>query len=304
MKHYKKQGNNNKYWKYQLGALLCVLLAALCCAVFLFLREAPTRPVESAAKLSPEVHESLYSENVPLPGSAASLDIAPPSPPFAVMSPRVVCLTFDDGPSVHTARILDILKKYDVPATFFLVGQNVERRPELVRRMKAEGHRLAVHTYTHDYRKVYASVGSYLDDFYKTQKAIYSAAGERPVIFRFPGGSVNNWNRRVRAALTAKMTSLGFRYYDWNVSGADSAPRVTSGDIYANISGGVMRHKISIVLMHDTSEKTMEALERVIVTLKKEGVVFKSIDGSVPAISFHSSPRRHIDAARTAVGNL
>lgn len=203
----------------------------------------------------------------------------------------IVCLTFDDGPSPHTRQILDTLKKYGVKATFFIVGRSAQFHPELVLMEKEQGHRLAVHTYSHEYPKVYASVKSYLDDFHKTQDAIYAAAGEKPVIFRFPGGSVNSWNKSIRVPLIAETERLGYRYFDWNVSGADSAPRVTSYDIFANIASGVKRGRTNVVLMHDTSKKSADALESVIKNLQKRGYVFKTIGDDTPQVTFHKKQK-------------
>ena len=144
-----------------------------------------------------------------------------------------------------------------------------------------------MHTYNHDYKEIYSSAAAGIRDFEKTRELIYKVTGERPAFYRFPGGSVSRWNRGVRKAMAEKLTKEGLRFYDWNVSGADSAPRVTSADICGNITGGVLKRQVSVVLMHDTSKKTLEALEPIIIRLKKEGVEFRRLDQQIPQIAFY-----------------
>ena len=108
--------------------------------------------------------------------------------------PNTVYLTFDDGPSSRTSEILDILKKENIKATFFVIGKEGEKEPEIMRRIVEEGHTLGIHTYSHVYTNVYASVESYLEDFNRTYELIYEATGLKTEIFRFPGGSINKYN--------------------------------------------------------------------------------------------------------------
>ena len=105
---------------------------------------------------------------------------------------NAVYLTFDDGPSARTDEILEILDKYGVKATFFVVGANEEGDLERMQKIVAAGHTLAIHSYSHDYKKIYASVEAYLEDFNQMFCQIYEATGVKPQIFRFPGGSVSS----------------------------------------------------------------------------------------------------------------
>lgn len=258
------------YGKMFLAAALIAAAAAAAWWIYL----SPPRMRERAAE-----DAAGPAENVP---SGLPIDLTrSPKAPIGT-----VCLTFDDGPSPHTPFILDTLRKYGVKATFFIVGKNARLYPEFVRREKDEGHSLAVHTYSHEYKKIYSGVPAYMGDLYRTQDAIYDAAGEKPLIFRFPGGSVNKYNRRIRGSLEAELGKRGLRYFDWNVTGADSAPRVTSQDIYANIVSGVRRGRTNVVLMHDTSLKSAEALESILIDLRKRGYAFEAINAGTPAVTF------------------
>lgn len=104
---------------------------------------------------------------------------------------KKVYLTFDDGPSSNTDAILDILREYDVKATFFVVGKTDERSKAAYQRIVAEGHTLAMHSYSHNYSEVYASKESFINDLTSLQEYLYEVTGVWPRFYRFPGGSSN-----------------------------------------------------------------------------------------------------------------
>src|SRR5699024_5238173 len=103
---------------------------------------------------------------------------------------KAVYLTFDDGPSENTGRILDILKQYNIKATFFVTGNNQEH-DDMIKRAFDEGHSIGLHTYTHDYASVYASEEAYFDDLKKISDLVESIIGQKSYLIRFPGGSSN-----------------------------------------------------------------------------------------------------------------
>ncbi|MEG1824962.1 MAG: polysaccharide deacetylase family protein [Cloacibacillus sp.] len=197
-----------------------------------------------------------------------------------------VYLTFDDGPSKHTGAFLDILKKHNIHATFFVVGTNVEKYPDIIRRMHKEGHTIAVHTYSHRYKEIYSSVDAYLSDFAKVNNAIYSLTGKQSGLFRFPGGSINVFNYRIYEELTAEMLRRGFRFFDWNVSAGDAAKRVLRANIVSNVADNVSRRHPNVVLMHDTSELSLSALDAIVVSLKAKNYVFKPLKSSCRPLTF------------------
>lgn len=206
--------------------------------------------------------------------------------PF-VKKEKTVYLTFDDGPSRHTEKILRILGKYNIKATFFVVGKNDPKSKKFMRRIVEEGHTLAPHSYTHAYDKIYTSVDSFLDDFKKINDLIYETTGVKPNILRFPGGTVNVYNRRIFRELSAEMLRRGYTFYDWDVSAADATKSATADSVMKSIIYGVHENRRNIVLMHDTSEKTLKALEKTIIYLKNKGFAFDRLTNEVEPVTFY-----------------
>lgn len=203
---------------------------------------------------------------------------------------KTVYLTFDDGVSLNnTEQVLDILKEYDVKATFFMVHNSKAGADDVIQRVIDEGHSIGVHTYSHDYEKVYQSVDSFLDDFNKMWTYLKEEFDYETKIFRFPGGSINTYNLAVYDQIIPEMYRRGFLYYDWNASAEDAASGgISKTQIVKSILKEVRRNDRSIVLMHDSEymDSTVAALPEIIETLQAEGYVFKLIDDTVKPISF------------------
>ncbi|MBR2028559.1 MAG: polysaccharide deacetylase family protein [Oscillospiraceae bacterium] len=199
----------------------------------------------------------------------------------------VVYLTFDDGPSANTETVLDILKANGIKATFFVVNNDIEAHQHLYKRIVDEGHTLGIHTYSHQYNKIYSSVDEYLADFNMIFEKVYSITGVKPTIFRFPGGSINTYNQNFYRQLIAEMLRRGFVYYDWNVSSGDAGVTYTSAAIHSAVLNGIGSKSKSIVLMHDSSTKhaTVGALQSIIDALK-ETHEFRPLDNTVEPTVF------------------
>lgn len=199
----------------------------------------------------------------------------------------VVYLTFDDGPSNNTVTVLDTLKANDIKATFFVVNNNIESQQYLYKRIVEEGHTLGIHTYSHQYTKIYNSVEDYLDDFYQIYTKVYELTGVQPTVFRFPGGSINTYNHQIYFELIGEMLRRGFVYYDWNVSSGDAGQTFTPAEIHSAVVLGAVTKDRSIVLMHDSSTKyaTASALQSIIDSLK-DTHVFLPLDNSVQPTVF------------------
>ena len=148
-----------------------------------------------------------------------------------------VYLTFDDGPSDRTDEVLKILDEKGVKATFFVIGREDETSIQRIKKAAAAGHTIGMHSYSHDYEKIYTSVEDFLDDFYKLFVILRDEAGVTPTVFRFPGGSLNNYNQGVYKEIIAEMLRRGFRYYDWNLSAEDAAKKSPSASTLATSSG-------------------------------------------------------------------
>ncbi len=188
---------------------------------------------------------------------------------------KTVYLTFDDGPSNKvTPKILDVLKKENVKATFFIIGNQAETRKNIIKREFDEGHTVAVHSYTHRYGEIYASPKSLLEDIDKCNELIKSVTGEYSKIYRFPGGSFG-----LSQKLVSAVTEHGMRYVDWNASTRDA-------EIYGATPAQLVKSAIStsacsdnvVLLAHDSTSKssTAEALKDIIAHFKNEGYVFEA----------------------------
>ena len=201
---------------------------------------------------------------------------------------NVVYLTFDDGPSSNTRDVLAILDKYNIKATFFVVGNEDPAAKIYLKEIVARGHSIGVHTYTHDYTNIYSSVDAYLDDFYKAYNYIYTATGVKPNIFRFAGGSINIFNGHLYKQIIAEMTRRGFVYYDWNVSAEDAMTNATWTSIYNNVLNSLKGKSRAVVLMHDGPGRhvTVTALEDLIKVLLADGYTFDKLTHNDKPITF------------------
>lgn len=192
----------------------------------------------------------------------------------------VIYLTFDDGPrSGTTDVILDILKEEGVSATFFVTNGGPD---DLIKRIYEEGHTIALHTASHDYSVVYASVDNYFSDLYSVSDRVKRITGVESKIIRFPGGTSNTVSRKycsgIMTTLTKEVLNRGFKYYDWNVSSGDaSGSGVSSDDVYNNVVNGLKKNRSNIVLMHDTKGITRDALKNIIKYGKDNGYSFEKI---------------------------
>ena len=184
---------------------------------------------------------------------------------------REVYLTFDDGPSGNTGRILDILAEYDVKATFFVVGKENKEYQPLYNRIVEDGHTLAMHSYSHKYKEIYQSVETYAADLTKLQNFLYRTTGVRCKFCRFPGGSSNTVSEVDMHDLISYLDQRGISYFDWNVSSGDAANTyISPEDIVKNCTEKLENYHEAIILMHDATDKnsTVEALPEVIETIQ------------------------------------
>ena len=193
-----------------------------------------------------------------------------------------VYLTFDDGPSDNTYSILSYLEQYNVKATNRSEGCYAK-----LRAIAAAGHSIGVHSASHVYKDIYSSVEAYLDDFHEAWDIIYDATGIKTEIFRFPGGSVNDFNTETRDKIIQEMTRRGFRYYDWNVESGD-VDGATWTDMYNSIPSDIANCYRSIVLMHDSNStpNTVLVLGDVLHALVSDGYKFDKINNDTRPVQF------------------
>ena len=194
---------------------------------------------------------------------------------------KICYLTFDDGPSENTLKILEILKKYNAKATFFVVGTaHLEYLPQI----HAAGHTVGLHSDTHRYDIIYKSTDAYFKDLKALSDKVKTKIGIEPKVMRFPGGSSNiqgdKYCKGIMKQLIKQVPQKGYFYFDWNVDSLDASGKNVS---YTKIRDSVLTsatNKNSIcVLMHDTEAKdsTVTALPEIIEGLRKQGYVFKAL---------------------------
>ena len=196
---------------------------------------------------------------------------------------KTIYLTFDDGPGPYTDQLLDVLAEYDVKATFFITG-SYEDYFDCIRRAHEEGHTIAVHTYSHNYRQIYGSVQAYFDDFKACEELIYEYTGSYTKLFRFPGGSsntVSSFNPGIMGALATYMRDMGYYYFDWNVSSGDAkVVQIPTYEVYRNVINGCAQYDTNVVLQHDAKDFSVRAVEDIIKWGLENGYQFLPLDES------------------------
>lgn len=187
---------------------------------------------------------------------------------------KKVYLTFDDGPSSNTDRILDILKENGIKATFFVVGKTDETSLKAYRRIVEEGHTLAMHSYSHKYSEIYESKESFIADLEKLQEHLYQVTGVWPRFYRFPGGSSNTVSKTDMQELIDYLDESGITYFDWNIASGDAVSReLDTESIVKNCVDSIDAHTECMILMHDAADKntTVEALPEIIAQVQDRG---------------------------------
>lgn len=196
---------------------------------------------------------------------------------------KIAYLTFDDGPCEHTEEILKILTEKEAVATFFV--KNNDKYIDKLSSILDQGSALAMHTYTHDYKKIYSSVDAYFEDLYAIEKVIFEKTGVSPKIMRLPGGSSNSISKQyakgVVTQIVARLKAEGYTYFDWNVDSRDASSDKdkSAAALLNNVKKQCKNNQIINVLMHDTNDKktTVEALPQIIDYLKSEGYIFMTL---------------------------
>lgn len=199
--------------------------------------------------------------------------------------PKTMYLTFDDGPSEeNTARVLDILKERNIKATFFLVGENVRKHPEMARRIVEEGHVIGIHSDTHNYENIYESVESFMQDLETARQTIYEVTGVDTTLVRFPGGSINAYNKELSEFIIEEITKQGYIYFDWNASLEDAVEKAAPEKLVANGVETTLGRKKVVMLAHDVVYSTGICLNDLLDSLPEYEM--KVIDADVEAIQF------------------
>lgn len=206
---------------------------------------------------------------------------------------KKIYLTFDDGPSSSTNEILDILKAYDIKATFFVVGKTDEASKEAYKRIVSEGHTLGMHSYSHVYQDIYQSKESFIEDLSQLQEYLYEVTGVWSRYYRFPGGSSNTVSKVDMQELIVWVNENDITYYDWNIMSGDAVSGHLSKEaIVDNCLENIDNQSVSMILMHDAADKktTVEALPEIITRIRLRG------DACFLPITDETVPVQHVKA--------
>lgn len=228
-----------------------------------------------------QVHAVVPEEMTPLLKSKANQKIA--------------YLTFDDGPSLNTMEILNILDRYHVKATFFVKGNEEPYAKRCYQEMISRGHSIALHSYTHDYSIVYRSTESFFQDLNRLETMLQEEYGIKSRIVRLPGGSNNRLRHQgstkpIINGILQQLKEKGYIYFDWSIDSTDGfSPSITEQQIITAVQKGTKNQKHVNILLHDINsmKNTVKALPDIIEFLKKEGYTFDTIDETTPKMQFN-----------------
>ncbi len=230
-----------------------------------------------------QLNYSITNEQGETATAQRIVDIVPqPYIKTVIPEEKTIYLTFDDGPSEYTDRLLDVLARYDAKATFFVTGFQPEYF-DCIGRAYREGHAIGVHSQTHEYEICYANDQAFFDDFLWMEDLIYSQTGSYTKLFRFPGGSSNTVSRMYSPGIISRlakyMTDMGYVYFDWSVDSGDALGGAkTSYAVANNVTAGCSEETVSVVLQHDTKGFSVNAVESILRWGKNHGYTFKALD--------------------------
>lgn len=275
-RYQRKKKENGRFYVLCLIAIAAVAVV-VCSVVSLFCKE----PTEMSQPVTEGAVHKMVTEIPPASQQNDLLKIAVDA--VGEGEQKLCYLTFDDGPTeAVTPQILDVLERYDVPATFFMLGRMVEARPDLARQVHQKGHLLANHGYSHDYKAMYETAESFWGEIEKTEGLIREATGEEPFrLMRFPGGGQNAGSYgEVKQTYKTVLQEKGYYFADWNALNGDAEGHgLSASQLLERVKETAKGQKI-VVLMHDAAAKktTPEALPAIIEYLQSQGYEFRRMD--------------------------
>lgn len=205
---------------------------------------------------------------------------------------KIAYLTFDDGPSQNTIKILDFLKANNIHATFFVLGK--DGYEDTYKRIVDEGHTLALHSDTHDYASIYRTVDTFMEDIESLASHMEEITGVESKVLRFPGGSNNTVSHRyggkeIMNQIIPTVQEAGYVYFDWNVDSMDAAKGLQDKQVIIDsVLNQSKYQKNAVILMHDAAAKTttVEALPEIVEGLKEQGFVFRGLTTESEPVKF------------------
>ncbi len=280
------------------GIILIILLLLFACGILLTrffsaqkqiksLKKENQKLMEEYEELSVRLEESVKEQvDAEISHTEVEAETEQQTQPQAQEGVKHVYLTFDDGPSENTGAVLDILKQYNVKATFFVIGKTDQTSIDLYKRIIAEGHSLGIHSYSHKYTQIYESIESFQNDVLSLQAHLKAVTGQEVHLYRFPGGSSNTVSKVPIEDCIRFLSDNGFTYYDWNATNGDATGKDISIDgMVSSVITDLGKYQNLTVLMHDGAgkQKTVEALPAIIEQIQAQGAQILPItDATVP----------------------
>ena len=271
----------------------CIIIVLLTIAIFVAsaFKTAQRKQTKTPAPLDNSVSHTEEEKTTLPPQTVPVASIANPT---VSDDDKVIYLTFDDGPTANTKNILDVLDRYGIKATFFVI-HTYDGCEAQIKEIYDRGQQLALHSYTHDY-SIYRSMDTYFDDLNKISDLVYNATGYRSMLVRFPGGTSNTISRDycdgIMSALAEELPRRGYQYFDWDWDSTDASGNRRDVDVIVDNATDAIDYGDNhvILLMHDAAAKTttVEALPQIIEAYRDAGYRFDVL--SLTSYTYHHNP--------------
>lgn len=273
-------------------AIVLLLLPTIMCLFLLVKVHSLEKQIETITKVSDSGAVQAQEKEVKTTKAPKKATTAEPTiKPTDDTTTKKVYLTFDDGPGSQTGKILDILKKNHVKATFFVTGKEDASSKKIYQRIVKEGHTLAMHSYSHIQDVIYDSKEAFEKDLKQINRCLYEATGVHTKFYRFPGGSsTQNTSLPIQNFIDV-LKKNHYLYLDWNVISPDiNNANATKEQVVTGVMQGVDAYDTAVVLMYDVADKpmTVKALPSIIKQIKAKNYELLPVDESMILIQHNN----------------
>lgn len=273
-------------------AIVLLLLPTIMCLFLLVKVHSLEKQIETITKVSDSGVVKAQEKEVKTTKAPKKASTAEPTiKPTDDTTTKKVYLTFDDGPGSQTGKILDILKKNHVKATFFVTGKEDASSKKIYQRIVKEGHTLAMHSYSHIQDVIYDSKEAFEKDLKQINRCLYEATGVHTKFYRFPGGSsTQNTSLSIQNFIDV-LKKNHYLYLDWNVISPDiNNANATKEQVVTDVMQGVDAYDTAVVLMYDVADKpmTVKALPSIIKQIKAKNYELLPVDESMILIQHNN----------------
>ena len=273
-------------------AIVLLLLPTIMCLFLLVKVHSLEKQIETITKVSDSGVVKAQEKEVKTTKAPKKASTAEPTiKPTDDTTTKKVYLTFDDAPGSQTGKILDILKKNHVKATFFVTGKEDPSSKKIYQRIVKEGHTLAMHSYSHIQDVIYDSKEAFEKDLKQINRCLYEATGVHTKFYRFPGGSsTQNTSLPIQNFIDV-LKKNHYLYLDWNVISPDiNNANATKEQVVTGVMQGVDAYDTAVVLMYDVADKpmTVKALPSIIKQIKAKNYELLPVDESMILIQHNN----------------